>query len=210
MAIIVVGGGGRGAGKTALVCGLVRALPDISWTAVKITSHEHGHEHGQDKPAPIWEETAPGEGTDTARYLAAGACRALLVTAGEDGLGPIVEQLLEEHSRASGVDNAGARGVGAKEVGTKKAGAIGAGIIIESNSVLRHLRPDVCLCAATSPWAEQKASFDLLMEHVDATVELAAHDHIIEAEKITFRLASLERVSPTMLDWLRERLGRRE
>ena len=72
--------------------------------------------------------------------------------------------------------------------------------------MLRHLSPDICLCAATSPWAEQKPSFDLLMEHIDATVELAAHDHIIEAEKITFRLASLERVSPTMLDWLRERL----
>ena len=185
----------------------MRALPDISWTAVKITSHEHGHVQGQDNPTPIWEETAPGQGTDTARYLAAGARRALLVTAGEDGLGPIVEQILEEHSRASGASNSGARGVGAKEVGTKKAGAIGAGIIIESNSVLRHLTPDVCLCAATSPWSEQKASFDLLMEHVDATVELAAHDHIIEAEKITFRLASLERVSPIMLDWLRERLG---
>jgi hypothetical protein len=183
--IIVVGGGGRGAGKTALVCGLMRALPEIAWTAVKITTH--GHERGQDKTTPIWEETAPGEGTDTARYLAAGARRALLVTASEDGLGPIVEQILKEQSRASGVTPSG--------------------IIIESNSVLRHLRPDVCLCAATSPWAEQKASFDLLMEHLDATVELAAHDHIIEAEKITFRLASLERVSPTMLDWLRERLG---
>jgi hypothetical protein len=183
MAIIVVGGGGRGAGKTALVCGLMRALPDIPWTAVKITTHEHG----QDKTTPIWEETAPGEGTDTARYLAAGARRALLVTAGEDGLGSIVEQILQEHSRASGV--------------------IPGGIIIESNTVLRHLRPDICLCAATSPWTGQKASFDLLMEHVDATVELAGHDHIIEAEKITFRLASLERVSPTMLDWLRERLG---
>ncbi len=120
-----------------------------------------------------------------------------LATAGEDGLGSIVEQILEEHSRASDVDS----------VGAKNAGAIGAGIIFESNSVMRHLRPDICLCAATSPWSEQKASFDLLMEHVDATVELAAHDHIIEAEKITFRLASLERVSPTMLDWLRERLG---
>jgi hypothetical protein len=212
MAIIVVGGGGRGAGKTALVCGLMRALPDIRWTAVKITSHEHGHEHGQDKTTPIWEETSPGEGTDTARYLAAGARRALLVTAGEDALGPIVERILQEHSRASGVIDVGTNGVGTSGVGTngvgaKKAGAIGAGIIIESNSVLRHLHPDVCLCAATSPWAEQKASFDLLMEHVDATVELAAHDHIIEAEKITFRLASLERVSPTLLDWLRERLG---
>ena len=49
----------------------------------------------------IWEETAPGEGTDTARYLAAGARRALLVTAREDALGPIVEQILQEHSRAS-------------------------------------------------------------------------------------------------------------
>src|ERR1700733_3773852 len=104
MAIIVVGGGGRGAGKTALVCGLVRALPDISWTAVKITSHEHGHEHGQDNPTPIWEETAPGEGSDTARYLAAGACRALLVTAGEDGLGPVVGGLLQEQSRGCGGD----------------------------------------------------------------------------------------------------------
>jgi hypothetical protein len=201
MAIIVVGGGGRGAGKTALVCGLMRALPEIPWTAVKITTHEHGRERGQDKTTPIWEETAPGEGTDTARYLSAGARRALLVTAGEDALGPIVEQILEEHSRVPGVIN-----IDAKKVGTEKAGAIRAGIIIESNSVLRHLRPDVCFCAATSPWAEQKASFDLLMEHVDATVELAAHDHIIEAEKITFRLASLEQVSPTMLDWLRERL----
>jgi len=200
MAVIVVGGGGRGAGKTALVCGLMRALTEISWTAVKITTHEHG----LGETTPIWEETAPGHGTDTARYLAAGARRALLVTAGDDTLGPIVEQILQEHSPAPGSIN-----VRAKRVGAKDAGAIRAGIIIESNSVLRHLRPDVCLCAATSPWAGQKASFDLLMEHVDATVELAGHDHIIEAEKITFRLASLERVSPTMLDWLQERLGER-
>ncbi|MEI9968590.1 MAG: hypothetical protein WDM87_08200 [Terracidiphilus sp.] len=183
MAIIVVGGGGRGAGKTALVCGLMRALPEIAWTAVKISSHEH--ERGE--ATPIWEENTPGQGTDTARYLAAGARRALLVMAGGDALGPIVEQILQEHSR--------------------EPGAIPSGIIIESNSALRHLRPDICLCAATSPWAEEKASFDLLIEHVDATVELAAHDHIIEAEKITFRLASLERVSPTMLGWLREKLG---
>jgi hypothetical protein len=38
-------------------------------------------------------------------------------------------------------------------------------------------------------------------------VELAGHDHIIEAGKITFRLASLERVSPTMQEWLRERMS---
>jgi hypothetical protein len=180
MALIVVGGGGRGAGKTALVCGLMRALPETAWTAVKVTTHEHGN------ASPIWEETIAGESTDTARYLAAGARRALLVTAGEDRLRPIVEQILREcvppHS------------------------AISSGVIFESNSVLHHLRPDVCLCAASSPWGGMKPSYDLVLEHADATVELAGHDHIIEAEKITFRLASMERVSPTMQDWLRERL----
>src|ERR1035441_5853039 len=146
MAIIVVGGGGRGAGKTALVCGLMRALPEISWTAIKVTTHEHG------KATPIWEETAPGQGSDTARYLVAGARRALLVTAGEDALGsgndtlgPIVQQALRECPAPGGV-------------------------IFESNSVLRHLRPDVCLCAATSPWMHEKRSYELVLQRMDAMV----------------------------------------
>ncbi len=176
MAIIVVGGSGRGAGKTALVCGLIRALPETHWTAVKITSHSYG------QPAPLWEETEAGQETDTARYLAAGASRALLVTADDEALGPIVQRILADCPPP-------------------------AGAIFESNSVLRCLRPDVCLCAASSPWAGLKPSYDLVLERVDATVELAGHDHIIEAGKITFRLASLERVSPTMLEWVRERLG---
>ncbi|MGA9063580.1 MAG: hypothetical protein WB341_18195 [Terracidiphilus sp.] len=179
MAIIVVGGSGRGAGKTALVCGLIRALPEIRWTAIKITSHSYG------QPAPLWEETQAGQETDTARYLAAGARRALLVTAGDEALGPIVQRILAGCPPP-------------------------AGVIFESNRVLRHLRPDLCLAAASSLRGEHKPSFELVLEHVDATVELAGHDHIIEAEKITFRLASLERVSPTMLEWVRERLDERQ
>ena len=46
------------------------------------------------------------------------------------------------------------------------------------------------------------------MEHVDATVELAGHDHVIEGERLAFRLKSMERVSPVMLEWVRERLGK--
>jgi hypothetical protein len=193
MAIIVVGGGGRGAGKTALVCGLMRALAEIEWTAVKITTHEHG------KAAPIWEETTPGDATDTARYLAAGARRALLVTAGEGTMGvgqnalgpdgkplaPILEKIIRECPSPGGV-------------------------IFESNSVLSHVRPNICLCAASSPWSRLKGSYELLLAHADAMVELAGHDHIIEAEKITFRLAAMERVSPVMVDWVRERLRDRE
>ncbi len=176
MAIIVVGGGGRGVGKTALICGLIRALPEIPWTAVKITNHEHG------KPNPIWEETVAGDETDTARYLAAGARRALLVTADDATLGPIVQQILAKCPRP-------------------------AGVIIESNSVLRCVRPDLCLAAASSPFAAQKPSFDLVLEHMDAMVELAGHDHVIEGQRIAFRLKSMERISPVMLEWVRERLG---
>ena len=87
MAIIVVGGSGRDVGKTALICGLITALPEFRWTAVKITTHFHGH------PEPIWEETEPGQTTDTARYLAAGAARALLVAAPCDDLAALLKEL---------------------------------------------------------------------------------------------------------------------
>lgn len=175
MAIIVVGGGGRGAGKTALVCGLIRALPEFAWTAVKITSHGHG------RAEPVFEETCAGQGTDTARYLAAGARRALLVTAGEDALASIVHQILRECPPPGSV-------------------------IFESNSVLQHLRPDLCLAAASTLEGERKPSFEIVERRMDALVELAGHDHIVTSEKIAFHLVSFERISPPMLAWLRERL----
>jgi hypothetical protein len=78
MPVIVVGGTGRGVGKTALVCGLIAAYSTFRWTAVKITSHLHG------KPEPIWVEVQGGQGADTERYLAVGARQALLVTAPND------------------------------------------------------------------------------------------------------------------------------
>jgi hypothetical protein len=80
MAIVVVGGGHRGIGKTALVCGLILALPEYRWIAVKITSDDHG------KTAQVWEETEAGKRTDTARYLTAGAARAFLITASEENI----------------------------------------------------------------------------------------------------------------------------
>jgi hypothetical protein len=181
MAIIVVGGSGRGAGKTALICGLIRALPDARWTAVKITTHAHGHTES------VFEETAAGQGTDTARYLAAGARRALLVTSHEVGLAAALRRILDEH-RPQG------------------------SLIFESNSVLRHVQPDLCFAVATDLRGARKASFDLVERCCNATVALGGHDHVIQdhsvqGQRIHFHLASLERISPPMLAWLRERLG---
>jgi microsomal dipeptidase-like Zn-dependent dipeptidase len=52
-----------------------------------------------------------------------------------------------------------------------------------------------------------KPSFNLVLEHMDAMVELAGHDHVIEGERLAFRLKRMEQISPVMLEWVRERLG---
>lgn len=59
---IAVGGNSRKAGKTSVICGLIRALAGFGWTAVKISPHAHD-----------------AAGGDTARYVAAGARNAILL-----------------------------------------------------------------------------------------------------------------------------------
>lgn len=72
--LVVVGGQQRKVGKTSVVAAIVRAMPELEWTAVKITSHHHVED--------------PGRG-DTARYLEAGAVRALLLDAASADLTPL-------------------------------------------------------------------------------------------------------------------------
>ena len=112
MSVIVVGGSNKGVGKTSLVCGIIAALPELRWTAVKITSHDYG------QSKPIWTQPSiaageqEGKGTDTERFLRAGAKQALLVTV-LDEQAPIanIEEVLAPD------DN----------------------VIIESNSILKQL-----------------------------------------------------------------------
>ena len=42
MAVIVVGGHSRSVGKTSVVAGIIAALPEMRWTAAKITQYGHG------------------------------------------------------------------------------------------------------------------------------------------------------------------------
>ena len=60
--LVAIGGHSRNIGKTSVICGFVRALPDWNWTAIKVTPHRH--------------VVCPHDGeasTDTDRFLAAGA-----------------------------------------------------------------------------------------------------------------------------------------
>src|ERR1700757_3065640 len=82
--LIVVGGHTRRIGKTQLVCDVIRAFPRVEWIAGKITQYGHGvcarngencdcapEEHSF---ALDWEMHAD-TGTDSARFLQAGASR---------------------------------------------------------------------------------------------------------------------------------------
>jgi hypothetical protein len=175
MAVIVVGGSSKGAGKTALMCGLLAALPEFGWTAVKITTHAHG------KPEPVWEETESGQGTDTARFLAAGAHRAFLVTAGRHDLALQLRQLLAR-------------------LGS------GAHILFESNRIMAHLEPNLCLALEADPRIKRKPSLRMLSHKINAQVALAGHDFVSAAAPPFFHLAELDRISAPMQRWLRDHL----
>jgi len=129
--LVVVGGHTRNIGKTSIVAGLISALPEIHWTALKIT--QYGHDvcstDGEpcecavadaEHPFAITEETNGNSGTDTSRFLAAGARRAYWVRTAAGQLGyalPAVRRILEA----------------------------GEHVIAESNSLLQFIQPDLYL-----------------------------------------------------------------
>jgi hypothetical protein len=131
MAVVAVGGQARKVGKTSVVCGLIAALPERQWTAVKITDHAHGLASGQE--FAITEERDPSGATDTARFLQAGAPRALLVSSPG---GHLADAMPELRRALQGAEN----------------------VILESNSVMRFLRPDVYLAVLDSATADFKDS----------------------------------------------------
>ncbi len=190
MAIVVVGGSTKDIGKTSLVCAVVSALRDFKWTAVKITGHSYQPDastsRAESKPCEptIWEEKNAGWGTDTARYLAAGARRALLVTRhGPDvPINEIRAAIEDDHN-----------------------------IIFESNRIVGAVRPDVCLALVGEGAAEMKPSFARLLRKADALVTLD-EARIESAEKSPgipqFHLQSLSHLPPEMANWLRSQLER--
>ena len=55
----------RKAGKTTVICEIIRHFPEARWVAIKVSPHKH--------------ENLPGQQPDTFRYLEAGAAAAHLV-----------------------------------------------------------------------------------------------------------------------------------
>ncbi len=129
MKMVMVGGHTRNIGKTSVVEGIIRAMPEINWTAVKITQFGHGvcSVNGEacdcvvtEHQFSISEERKKDSGTDTSRFLAAGARRSVWVRTRQGELFAALAALRKE--------------IESDEF-----------VIVESNSLRRFMRPTLYL-----------------------------------------------------------------
>jgi hypothetical protein len=154
MAIVVIGGHSRSVGKTSVVAGLIAALPAYKWSAFKITQYGHGicARNGEacdcatgDHSWAILEEKDKSADSDTSRFLAAGAARAWWVRTEQGRLAeamPAVRHKLDESGNA----------------------------IVESNSLLKFLRPDLYLTVLDPANADFKRSAQEFLDQADAII----------------------------------------
>jgi hypothetical protein len=162
MAIVVVGGHSRSVGKTSVVAGIIARLPHMHWTAFKITQFGHGFCTADGEPCDcqtdehtvaVSEERNAASGTDSARYLAAGAMRSFWVRTRIGNLAAAMPRLRKELAAA---ENS----------------------IIESNSIVGFLRPDLYLSVLDHATADFKDSARLFLDRADALLIRAGSEKL--------------------------------
>lgn len=154
MAIIVIGGHSRSVGKTSVVVGLISALREFHWTAVKITQYGHGVCSANGAPCDcatgdhswaITEEHDRSGESDTSRFLLAGAAGALWVRTEQ---GRLAEAMPALRQKLEGWEY----------------------VIIESNSVLKFLRPELYLTVLDPNTDDFKNSAREFLDRADAVI----------------------------------------
>lgn len=163
MAIVVIGGHSRNIGKTSVVAGLIARLPQFHWTAVKITGYGHGFCTANGEPCDcqtddhtlaVSEERSRTSGTDTARFLVAGAVRSIWV---RTRVGMLAEAMPRIRKELAAAKNA----------------------IIESNSILQFLKPDLYLTVLDAGTADFKDSARLFLDRADAVLVRATESGLV-------------------------------
>jgi hypothetical protein len=151
--IVVIGGHSRNIGKTSVMASVIRSLPAFRWTALKITQFGHGvcSSNGEvcdcatdpDHPFALTRERHSSTGTDTARYLEAGARESLWLRTRAGELGFAMPALRRVLARSENV-------------------------VIESNSVLQFLQPDLYLVVLDPAVLDFKTSSRIFLDRADA------------------------------------------
>jgi len=155
MALVVVGGHSRSVGKTSVVAGIIAALPEFNWTALKITQFGHGICSADGKPCDcdtgddhfraITDEKDLGGESDTSRFLVSGAVRSIWVRTRQGRLGEVMPDI---QRRVAGAEN----------------------VIMESNSVLGFLEPDLYLSVLEPDKEDFKESAREFLGRADALI----------------------------------------
>lgn len=195
MATIVIGGHSRSVGKTSVVAGLISSLREFEWTAVKITQYGHGVCSADgaacdcataDHSWAISEERDRSGESDTSRFLVAGAARALWVRTEQGKLAEAMPALRER---------------------------IAGNVILESNSVMKFLKPDLYLTVLDPGTADFKNSAREFLDRADAvilhTAETGAWQGISlkpVAGRPVFRISPPEYVTAELVEFVRGRL----
>ena len=178
MALVVIGGHSRSVGKTSVVAGLIAALPEFNWTAMKITQFGHGICSADGKPCDCAttddhfkalsdERDLSGE-SDTSRFLVAGASKSIWVRTRQGTLG---EAMPDIRRRIAGAEN----------------------VIMESNSIMGFLQPDLYLTVLDAEQEDFKVSANEFLDRV--------------AGKPSFPIQPPPYVTPEIVEFVRERLN---
>lgn len=215
----MVGGHTRSIGKTQLVCDVIGAFSGAGWIAGKITQYGHGvcAQNGEDCDcapdehvcAINWEQSSDS-GTDSARFLAAGAKRSFWLRTKQgflaEGL-PLLREALREslepagpiigEARSTRLDNGA--GMGRRDADAPT----GAGlppIIIESNSLLQFLKPSLYFAVVDPGKEDFKESARAALDRADAIVLRGTFSDVDRAEPPWMRLpAKLLREKPSVV-----------
>ncbi|MGD0930230.1 MAG: hypothetical protein ABR902_06225 [Candidatus Korobacteraceae bacterium] len=198
MSLIVVGGHSRSVGKTSVVAGLIAALPEFHWTAMKITQYGHGicSANGKlcdcatdDHSWAVSEERDRSGESDSSRFLVAGAVRSLWVRTRQ---GMLAEAMPRVRKELASAQNA----------------------ILESNSVMRFLRPDLYLTVLDAATADFKTSAQQFLDRADAVILHDAADDVAwknvslkpVAARPMFHIKPPQYVTPELVEFVRGKL----
>jgi hypothetical protein len=183
-----------------VAAGLIAALRQYDWTAVKITQYGHGVCSANGAPCDcatddhawaISEEKNRVGDSDTSRFLLAGAARALWVRTEQGRLAEAMPALRQRLERAGHV-------------------------MVESNSVLKFLKPDLYLTVLDPATEDFKNS---AREFLDRATAVILHDGSNSgsaawqsvslkpaAGRPVFRISPPPYVTPEIVEFVRSRL----
>lgn len=188
--VLIVGGHTRSIGKTQLVCDVISAFPRAQWIAGKITQYGHGvcAQNGQNCDcapdehicAIEWEAQSQS-GTDSARFLAAGAKRSFWLRTKQgflaEGL-PLMRSALREV-------------VGDSEDCPQA-------LILESNSLMQFVKPSLYFAVVDPAREDFKESARAALDRADALVVRGPMESLTAAPPWVKLPAALLRMKPSV------------